>query len=93
MEAKGYATAKKVSSFQIACLAYNLDDYWYGNNELYDDVKSVANQIWYKTYDATRCSGWTEIDRIKPMFTADQKRVDASNFFWDLLQYAELGNS
>ena len=93
MEEKGYASAKKVSSFQIACFAYNLENHWYGNDDLYDDVKGVAKQIWFKTYDASRCSSWTEIDEIKPIFASDLKRIDASNFFWDLLQYAELSNS
>ena len=93
MEEKGYASAKKVSSFQLACLAYNLEDYWYGNDELYDDVKGVANQIWYHTYETSRCAGWTEIDNIKPLFSSDQKRVDATNFIWDLIQYAELSGN
>lgn len=92
MESKGYASAKKISSFQISCLAYNVLDGYYGNNDLYDDVKGVAGSIWYGTYDPSRCSAWTEIDEIKPLFPPEQpgNAKEVADFFWDLMKYAEL---
>jgi hypothetical protein len=95
MEEKGYASAKKISSFQIACLAYNVLDGFYNQGELYDAVKGVAGSIWYNTYESIRSTAWTEVDEIKPMFPSDQriKAKEVSDFFWDLMKYAELENA
>lgn len=92
MEANGVESAKKISSFQISCLAYNIIDGFFNNDDLYTDVKGVAGQIWYKTHDPSRSALWTEVDEIKPLFPIDQtgKQKEVANFFWDLMKYAEL---
>lgn len=92
MDLLGYESAKKISSFQLACLAYNLLDVCYGGESLYDDVKKAAGQIWYHAYTPAESANWTEIDEIKPMFPSDQpsKRQEVADFFWQLRNYAEL---
>lgn len=92
MEAKGYISAKKISSFQLSCLAYNVPDDYYGKEDLYDDVKAVVGAIWYNTYDPSRSSAWTEVDEIKPLFPIEQpgKAKEVADFFWDVMKYAEL---
>ncbi|AYF43747.1 hypothetical protein BALOs_0737 [Halobacteriovorax sp. BALOs_7] len=92
MEEKGYSSAKLISSHLIACLAYNISDRFYGKSELYDDVKSVVGQIWYHTYQSNLSSKWTEIDEIKLLFTSSRlsKVNEVKDFFWDLMEYAEL---
>lgn len=92
MELLGFESAKKISSFQLACLAYNLLDVCYGSDTLYDDVKRAASQIWYHAYIPAESAHWTEIDEIKPMFPSDQptKRQEVADFFWQLRSYAEL---
>lgn len=92
MEEKGYASAKKISSFQISCLAYNVPDICYNQSELYDDVKTVAKLIRSNTFEAFRSSMWTEVDGIKSLFPSDQpgKAKEVADFFWDLMNYVEL---
>lgn len=90
MESNGSLSAKKVSSFQIACLAYNVSNGFYGKDDLYDDVKEVVSQIWFHMTDSAHCGAWTEVDEIKPLITSDQKRLECKDFFWDLMQYAGL---
>lgn len=94
MDALGYSSAKKIASFQISCLAYNIMDGFYNSGDLYDDVKGVVGQIWYHAYNAPKSVGWTEIDEIKLMFPSDQpgKRQEVAAFFWDVMKYAELEN-
>ena len=90
MEDNGSQTAKKISSFQISCLAHNISDFYYGADELYDDVKLVAGQIWYNTSKSELCTDWSEVDQIKPMFPDDLKRQEVNAFFWELMKYASL---
>ena len=92
MEEKGYESAKTISSFQLACLAYNVSDGFYGNADLYDDVKGVSGQIWYAAYEPQQSLSWTEIDEIKPLFPVDQpnRRKEVADFFWSLRTYSEL---
>lgn len=92
MEENGYESAKKISSFQIACLAYNVMDAFFQKDDLYEDVKGVSGQIWYSAYDPARCAAWTEVDEIKSLFPSDQpgKAKEVADFFWDLMKYTEF---
>ena len=92
MADKGYYSAKQISSHLIACLVYNIADSYFGNDELYDDVLGVVKQIWFKTYESSRSSHWTEIDEIKPLFPASQfnRAKEVSDFFWELQDYCEM---
>lgn len=92
MEDKGHASAKKISSFQIACLAYNVMDCFYSSTDLYENVKAVANQIWYHGHDSTKSVGWTEVDEIKLLYPSDQpsKAKEVADFFWDVMKYVEF---
>lgn len=89
MDDAGYPSAKKISSFQISCLAYNVMDVFYLSDDLYDVVQGVVSQIWFHALDSSRSGSWTEIDEIKPLFPADQpnKAREVSAFFWDVMQY------
>lgn len=93
MEEKKYDSATKISSHQIACLAYNVMDGFYNNGgDLYDALNAVSGQIWYHAHDSSKAAGWTEIDGIKPLFPPETtgKFQEVAKFFWDLRQYAEL---
>lgn len=92
MESLGYASAKKIGSFQISCLAYNVMHAFYIDVDLYDAVRNVVFQILYHTIDPSRSTAWTEIDEIKPMFPTDQpgKAQEVAAFFLDLMQYTDL---
>lgn len=94
MDEKGIESAKKISSFQISCLAYNINAF-YGKDDLYDNVKGVVGSIWFHTTQSGRSANWTEVDEIKLLFPQDQpnKRKEVAAFFWDVIQYAELNNA
>ncbi len=92
MEDKGIASAKKIASFQIACLAYNSPNSYFGSDDLYGDVEQVARHIWYSTQEFSRCGSWKEIDEIKDLFPMDNLtlRGNANEFFWDLMKYTGI---
>jgi hypothetical protein len=92
MEDKGIQSAKRISSFQIACLAYNCPDAFFGSDDLYQDTEQVARHIWYSTQDRSRSANWREVDEIKQLFPGDNPGLPSqvSLFFWDLLTYVGM---
>ena len=92
MEEKGYESAKKISSHQIACLAYNVSNSLYGVTEFYDAVRNVSFEILNHVRRPVNFEIWTEIDGIKRLFPLEQpnKIKEVEGFFNDLWAYAEL---
>ncbi len=92
MEEKGYESAKKISSHQIACLAYNVSNSRYGATKLYGAVRDVSFEILNHVRKPVNFELWTEIDEIKQLFPPEQsnKMKEVKAFFSDLWAYAEL---
>ncbi len=90
MESRGFESAKKISSFQIACLAYNVGDQYFAE-DLYQSVFDVALMIRHGAHKQT-CMTWTEIDEIKLLFAEKpmEKMIEVKNFFSNLMSYVDF---
>ncbi len=74
-----------VPSFTIESMVYNVPDTYFGTTSYLDNFKSIAEYLWFQTYDQDRCNDWTEVNELKYLFRGhelDQRKI-ASDFAWD----------
>ncbi len=89
MKAANIAIANDMPSFLIESLVWNVDNSYFDHEDLYEIVNQVTLEAWYRTYEESRCTGWTEVNGIKLLFHPSQpwNRAKASNFLWAVRQY------
>ena len=84
--------AAEAPSFLMECLMYRISDSYFGAEAYVDTFVGAVRQAWYATSDGGRCSGWREINDLKPMFKEDGgvfDRQQASDLCWHAFQMVE----
>lgn len=81
--------AAGISSFFLESLVWNIEDYYFNGDSLYDIVSAITLQIWFQTSEAPRCREWTEVNGIKYLFHSSQPwtREQGNAFLWAVRQY------
>lgn len=91
----GHRGANEMKSFQLESLIWNCPDWCFDGRDWHEIVVKVLRNVWYSTSDVNRCSNWTEVNGIKPLFDFgaifDGKMAQTSSFFSHAMK--EIGAS
>lgn len=92
MADKGIIAARRIPSFLIECLAWNVSNDAYGHARYTDDVRAVLAGAFNATIDDAGCERWTEVSGLKWLFTPTQPwtRQQAHAFLdagWDYVGF------
>lgn len=83
---------KKLPSFLIESLVYNVPDDHFGASSYRSDVRMILAYLFNNTIPQVDCTGWTEVNGIKILFhfTQPWSKEDAHAFVdtaWDYIGY------
>lgn len=85
MENADFDTVRGIHSFQIESLIWNIDDYFFGEPDLYDRTLEILGYLWDRTRTNDVCGAWTESNGLAPLFHMVQTgdREQANQFLYD----------
>lgn len=72
MKSQGYNSADDAPSYLIACLAWNLDDYFFAEDSYSKMTEDVLNFLVERTSDLTNVNKWVEVNQLKYLFHSSQ---------------------
>ncbi len=92
MSSNGVQSAKKIPSFLIECLVWNVPNVDFDFSNYKSLVRSVLAYLFNNTLNDSKCSNWGEVSDLKYLFNSSQPwtRKDAHDFIgdaWDYIGY------
>jgi hypothetical protein len=89
MADEGSLSAQQVSSYLLACLAWNVPDEGFQSSSYSHDLRYILAHLFHGTADDQTCRTWCELNDVKYLFHLSQPwtRAQAHAFIWDAWRY------
>lgn len=91
MKDAGYSSADKAASYMIACLGYNIPDFYFDEVTYEKMVDDCLAYLKSQTRDLKNVAAWTEVNEKKLLFGSHQgwKFDDVADFIADAVTFFE----